>query len=155
MIARRNGDIEYWVRYGKGRRTADIVVERNGQVLVRLPNEFPAAAADKLIAQKRYWVLKSLAEWRQMNASRVVREFRNGEGFLYLGSSYRLSIVSNQSEPLQLKDGRFRLERSILELGPRAVRNLFRNFYISKGQERLTRQTTYFAPKVSRLMELQ
>lgn len=148
MIARRNGEIEYLVWHSKSRHTADIVVERNGRVLVRLPKRFAVTAADKLIAQKRYWILKSLAEWRQMNASRVVREFRNGEGFLYLGSSYRLSIVSNQDEPLQLRDGRFQLKRSVLRLGPGAARNSFRDFYISKGQERLTRRATYFAPKV-------
>ena len=45
----------------------------------------------------------------------VLREFRSGEGFLYLGSSYRLSLVPDQEEPIVLKDGRFRLRRKLAE----------------------------------------
>jgi hypothetical protein len=148
MIGRQSTEIEYSIRHSKSRRTADIVVERNGHVMVRLPSHFPATTADKLIDQKRYWVLKSLAEWRQMNASRVVREFRNGEGFLYLGSAYRLALVSQQSEPLQLKDGRFLLLRSLLQSGVDAAKEAFRHYYVMKGQERLERRVLYFAPKV-------
>ena len=37
----------------------------------------------------------------------MLREYKNGEGFLYLGRAYRLLLVSDQNEPLQLKNGRF------------------------------------------------
>jgi predicted metal-dependent hydrolase len=42
----------------------------------------------ELVEQKRSWIYKGLAEWRDLNANRVQREFVNGEGFLYLGSSF-------------------------------------------------------------------
>ena len=54
-----------------------------------------------------------------MNATRVERQFVNGEGFLYLGRSYRLKLVPKQDEPLLLKDGYFCL-RAICEPAARA-----------------------------------
>jgi hypothetical protein len=99
------------------------------------------------VERKRLWIYRSLAEWRDLNATRVLREFRNGEGFLYLGSSYRLSLVSSQKEPLVLQDGRFRLRRTLAEHGIAAARGAFRDFYTAKGRLRLERRSDYFAGK--------
>jgi len=148
MTPRRTGEIEYVLVRSHGRRTADIVVERDGSVQVRIPDFLPEEAADKLIERKRLWIYRSLAEWRDLNATRVLREFRNGEGFLYLGSSYRLSLVSNQKQPLLLADGRFRLRRSLAERGTAAARGAFRDFYTEKGRVRLERRSAHFAGKV-------
>jgi hypothetical protein len=39
-----------------------------------------------------------LAEWRDLNATRVLREYKNGAGFLYLGRAHRLLLVGDQEE---------------------------------------------------------
>ena len=75
------------------------------------------AKIDDLIEQKRYWIYKNLAEWRDLNATKVLREYRNGEGFLYLGCSYRLLLVADQQQPLLLRSGRFCLRRDIVDCG--------------------------------------
>lgn len=73
----------------------------------------------------------------------------NGEGFLYLGRSYRLLLVANQDESLVLKNGRFCLRRDLVERGGiSAARAAFREYYITHGKERITRRVHYFAPKV-------
>src|ERR1700745_3437407 len=87
------------------RKTADIVIERDGRVLIRAPYSVPAQRIEEIVVAKRYWIYKNLAEWRDLNATRVVREYRNGEGFLYLGRSYRLLLVADQEEPVALKEG--------------------------------------------------
>src|SRR6185503_2064969 len=87
------------------RATADIVIERDGRVLVRAPQKVPYERIEDMVEAKRYWIYKNLAEWRDLNATRVLREYRNGEGFLYLGRSCRLLLVANQKEPLMLKSG--------------------------------------------------
>jgi predicted metal-dependent hydrolase len=148
MTQRRTADIDYFLVRSKNRRTADIVVERDGQILVRLPERLPDAAVDQIVEQKRFWIYKSLAEWRDLNSTRVLREFRSGEGFLYLGSSYRLSLVPDQEDPLVLKDGRFRLRRTLAEKGPASAKQAFRDFYTAKGAERLERRASFFASKV-------
>ena len=102
-------EIDYEV-VRSNRSTADIVIERDGRVLVRAPQTVPDQKIEDIVSAKRYWIYKNLAEWRDLNATRVVREYRNGEGFLYLGRSYRLLLVADQEEPLLLKNGNVRLK---------------------------------------------
>jgi predicted metal-dependent hydrolase len=149
MTPRRTGDIEYMLLRSGSRRTADIVIERDGKISVRVPRHLAVEQVDQLIEAKRYWIYKNLAEWRDLNATRVVRELRNGEGFMYLGSSYRLLLVQDQKEPLSLKDGRLRLRRDLIEKGDvSAVQSAFREYYIARGLERIEKRVAYYAPKV-------
>ena len=85
------------------RKTADIVIERDGRVVVRAPETVPAEQIADIVDAKQFWIYRSLAEWRDLNATRVLREFRDGEGFLYLGRAYRLRLVSGQRKPLSLR----------------------------------------------------
>jgi predicted metal-dependent hydrolase len=141
-------DITYEIVRSR-RRTADIVIERDGRVLVRAPEKTPPGKIEDIIESKRYWIYKNLAEWRDLNATRVLREYRNGEGFLYLGRSYRLLLVAGQEEPLLLKGGRFCLRRDIVDRGEiPAAQAVFRDYYIANGLRRITGRVEYFAPKV-------
>ena len=149
MMARRAVDIVYVLERSDARRTADIIIERDGKVQVRVPRHLPDERVDELIETKRLWIYKALAEWRDLNATRVIRSYRNGEGFLYLGRSYRLSLVCDQGEVLTLKEGRFCLRRDLVERGSMAdAQAAFRNFYIARGRERLSKRVAYFVPKV-------
>jgi len=131
------------------RATADIIIERDGSILVRAPNGVDDARVEDIIAAKRYWIYKNLAEWRDLNATRVLREYKNGEGFLYLGRAYRLLLVSDQAEALQLHNGRFCLRRDLVDHGEvEAARAAFRQFFQSRGRERLKARVKYYAPKV-------
>ena len=131
------------------RRTADIVIEPDGRVIVRAPQTIPVERIEDIIESKRLWIYKNLAEWRDLNATRVIREYRNGEGFLYLGRSYRLLLVADQVEPLLLKGGRFCLRRDLVDRGESpAAKAAFRDYFITRGFERITQRVAYFAPKV-------
>ena len=131
------------------RNTADIVVERDGSLVVRAPHHLGDAEVRDIVRSKMYWIYKAQAEWKELNQARIVREYRNGESFLYLGRSYRLSLVDGQNQDLVLRDGRFQLRRDLLapeDLS--SVRAAFRNFYTHRGLIRLSDRVEYFAPKV-------
>jgi predicted metal-dependent hydrolase len=148
MSVRKSKDIDYEV-VRSPRATADIVVERDGRIIVRAPKHVPDERVEDIVEAKRYWIYKTLAEWRDLNATRVLREYRNGEGFLYLGRSHRLLLVANQKEPLVLKDGRFCLWRDIVDRGDiGAAQAAFRDYYIVRGRERIAGRVNYYAPKV-------
>jgi predicted metal-dependent hydrolase len=148
MKATLDKDINYQI-VRSHRATADIVIERDGRVIVRAPQKIPNERIEDVVESKRYWIYKNLAEWRDLNATRVLREYRNGEGFLYLGRSYRLLLVADQEEPLVLKGGRFCLRRDLVDVGEMpAARAAFRDFYIAHGLERITSRVNYYAPKV-------
>ena len=131
------------------RATTDIIIERDGRIVVRAPQWADDGLIADIVAAKQYWIFQGLAEWRDLNATRVLREYRNGEGFLYLGRSYRLLLVQDQQAPLLLKDGRYCLRRDLVEQGKvEAVQAAFRDFYRAKGLARLRERVAYFAPKV-------
>ncbi|MEZ5583490.1 MAG: SprT family zinc-dependent metalloprotease [Candidatus Competibacteraceae bacterium] len=148
MKVSQDGLLTYQVIRSR-RSTADIIIERDGSLLVRAPEWADDDQVAKLVESRLYWIYRSLAEWRDLNTTRVLREYKNGEGFLYLGRSYRLLLVSDQDEPLQLKNGRFTLRRSLVEHGEiSAARTAFRDFYIARGFDRLCVRVHYYAPKV-------
>lgn len=148
MSTTRDQDISYEIVRSR-RATADIVIERDGRVLVRAPESIPDERIEDLVEAKRYWIYKNLAEWRDLNATRVLREYRNGEGFLYLGRSYRLLLVADQEESLLLKNGRFCLRRDLVDQGAiEAAKAAFRDYYIARGTERIRQRVDYYMPKV-------
>jgi len=131
------------------RKTADIVIERDGNIVVRAPEWADDEKIGSIVAAKNYWIFQSLAEWRDLNATRVLREYKNGEGFLYLGRAYRLLLVNDQEEALVLRDGRFRLRRDLVDEGGMTVaKAAFCDYYIARGRDRLRQRVDYYAPKV-------
>ncbi len=131
------------------RATADVIIERDGSVVVRAPEGTPDERIEDIVEAKRFWIYKNLAEWRDLNATKVLREYKSGEGFLYLGRSYRLSLVSDQKESLLLKNGRFRLCRDLVDRGEiEAAKKAFRCYYVQRGLSRIPPRVRYFAPKV-------
>lgn len=149
MNARRVRDIDYILLPGTERKTTDIVIERNGLVTVRPPKKFSPEEVDAVVESKRMWIYRNLAEWHDLNSTAVVREWVNGESFLYLGRGYRLSLVSDQDIDLKLLNGRFCLKRDLIENnGVQAAKRAFEAFYCQKGDERLKERMEYYAPKV-------
>ena len=149
MISRKVRDIEYQLLPGTDRKTTDIVIERDGSIVVRPPADYAPEQVDDVVESKRMWIYRNLAEWKDLNACAVVREWVNGETFLYLGREHRLALVSGQDCPLKLKNGYFCLERSCIEnQGPAGARDAFKQFYTDKGIARLASRVAFYAPKV-------
>jgi predicted metal-dependent hydrolase len=99
-----------------------------------------------VLEDKRRWIYKNLAERHDLNATRIERQFVHGEGFLYLGRSYRLKLVPKQEEPLLLKDGFFCL-RADLRPAAKAVA-AFNNFYRDKGLVRINERVKFFKARM-------
>lgn len=150
-------DISYTLKRSK-RKTASIYVERDGQITLIAPQELTERQIEKVLEEKRLWIYKNLAEWHDLNSARIERQFVNGEGFLYLGRSYRLKIVPKQTEPLLLKDGYFCL-RADLRLGEKGTA-AFREFFRDKGIVRINERVDHYKarmdvePKTVKIMDL-
>lgn len=73
----------------------------------------------------------------------------NGESFLYLGGAFRLSLVDDQPVDLMLKDGRFCLNRGLIDkYGVGAAKRAFEDYYAQHGLRRIAARVAHFAPKV-------
>jgi predicted metal-dependent hydrolase len=138
-------DIEYTLKRSR-RKTASIYVERDGRVAVLVPEELADPQIEKLLESRRKWIYTHLAEWHDLNARKVERQYVNGEGFLYLGRSYRLKLVPDLAEPVMLKDGYFCL-RANCRSTPDADA-AFKAFYRAKGAVRIPPRVAYYQTKM-------
>ncbi|QDV56260.1 M48 family metallopeptidase [Rosistilla oblonga] len=134
-------DIEYTLKRSD-RKTASIYIERDGQVSVLVPKGLSKARIEELLESKRKWIYRNQAEWHDLNATRVQREYVNGEGFLYLGRTYRLKIVDQQEHPLMLKNGYFCLMSN--NGSATDADSAFKEFYRAKGKDRIPDRVAFF-----------
>lgn len=141
-------DIEFTL-IRSDRKTADIVIERSGDVIVRAPNGIDDEKVRKAVADRALWVHRSLAEWEDLNSSRRHRSLVQGQGFAYLGRSYRLKFIEDSDVPLRLKNGRWELsEAFVAREGAAGARKAFRDFYAAKGMQIFTERVRQLAPCV-------
>lgn len=141
-------DIEFTL-IRSDRKTADIVIERSGDVIVRAPEGVDDERVREVVAGRALWVHRSLAEWEDLNASRRHRPLVQGQGFAYLGRSYRLKFVDSTDVPLRLKNGRWELsEAFVAREGEAAARKAFRDFYTARGTQIFNERVQHLAPLV-------
>ena len=136
-------DIEYRLQRND-RRTASIYIERDGRISVLVPRTWTHEQIERVLERKRPWIYRGLAEWEDLNATRVTREFVNGEGFLYFGNTYRLHLVEKQKSPIVLKDGYFRMRSDVAS----KAYEMFRDFYREKGRSKLEDRVRYYQAKM-------
>ena len=137
-------DIEYSLSQSK-RKTVSIYIERNGKVSVLVPDDFSQQDIDKVIKSRLRWIYTNLAEWQDLNVTKTMREFISGEGFLYLGRSYRLKIVPDQDVPLKLKNGYFNLCLKDKKISPKIA---FKSFHKDKGLKRISDRVGVYESKI-------
>ena len=107
-------DLLFRIRHSARRRTVQITVERDGTLELVVP---PGTGESELLAfvrEKQFWIYTKLAEKDRLQRQVPRKEFVEGEGFLYLGRSYRLKLVEDQHAPLGLIAGRFCLRHDVL-----------------------------------------
>jgi len=148
-------DIEYSLTQ-TNRKTISIYVEPDGRVTVRAPRDLELDKISNIVDMKRPWIYRGIAELEELNKTKADRRFVNGEGYLYMGKSYRLKIEKGLKPPLSLTQGFFMLDKSQTH----KARQHFIRFYKEKGRNHLTERVDYFKkrigvePKTVRIMEL-
>lgn len=156
MTTHKYKDIEYSLKKSK-RKTSSIYIERDGSISVLVPSELQQDEIENILERKRFRIYSHLAEWEDANTSKVYREFVSGEGFFYLGRTYKLEIVEKQKVPLKLKNGQFLLRKKDLS----NAKELFINFYKEKGRKKINERVDYWKkllnvePNDIKVMELQ
>ena len=120
MTTGKMDGLEYTLKRSD-RKTMGISIERDGAVMVKIPHQAGLNDIEKFISEKKVWIYQKLAKKKVLNRERPKKEFVNGQGFLYLGKSYRLRFVddagtgsgrSSKAAPLRLWHGYFELAES-------------------------------------------
>ena len=123
-------DLLFELKRSPRRRTMEITVDRGGELVLTAPPDVGEARLRSFVREKRFWIYTRLAEKERLQRAVPRKEFVDGEGFLYLGRSFRLKLVEEQDVPLKLLGGRFRLSRSALPM----ARETFVRWYCEHGR---------------------
>ena len=137
-------DLRFAVRRSARRRTMQITVERNGDLLLSAPPAVQEARLRAFVLRKRFWIYTKLAEKGRLHRHAPRKEFVGGEGFLYLGRSYRLRLVEEQDVPLKLVGGRFVLRRD----GVLAGRRHFIDWYNERARAWLATRVAQYQSRM-------
>jgi len=139
------GGLAFEVRRSARRRTIALTVDRGGELVLHAPNHAPADDLERWTRGKLVWVHRKLALKEQSAPKGKAPEFVSGEGFSYLGRSYRLAVVDRQEIPLKFDGWRFVLRRDARADGT----EFFQRWYIEAGSPDVARRTALFTTRVA------
>lgn len=126
------------------RRGVRLTVERDARVTATVPAGLDTARLTAAVKARHRWIYDKLEQREYEAAARPVKEFVTGEGFHYLGRSYRLKLVNAAPASVGLVCGRLQLRRDRLD---RAEEDLI-NWYRARGQAWLPSRATPWAQRM-------
>lgn len=134
--------LSFEVRRSERRKTLEIAVDRAGELFIAAPSEAEDHHLEKFIEDKLLWIHTKIEQKARLQRRAPVKQFTEGEGFLYLGKSYRLRLLDCQLVDLALQNGRFCLRQASAHRG----REIFIAWYTRKAQiwfDRQVRENAY------------
>lgn len=138
------GDLTFDVRRSTRRKSVEITVDRGGELRLSAPDDCSERVMVDFVRQKRMWIYTKLAQKEALAQIEPARQLVNGEGFPYLGRSYRLQLVDEQETPVKLEQGRFKLRRRDVEKG----REHLIGWYTERGSTWLAKRVERYRARV-------
>jgi predicted metal-dependent hydrolase len=125
------------------RKTIALQITDNASLIVRAPYNVTEETIKNVIIKHLDWIEKRKKDLLTRDPKFVKKEFVNGEGFLYLGKSYKLKIIKNQEKPLIFQDGYFFLSKEYQAI----AMELFIDWYKKKAYEKISERVEWYAQK--------
>lgn len=138
--------IDIQIEQTERRKTVSIFIERDGSIKVLAPISATKQKIEDAVKTKQYQIFTKLAKWQELNQGKVIRDFVNGQSFLYFGRNYRLSIVENQDVPLKVSGGLFKLDKTQIE----KAEQIFKAFYKVKAEQKINERFKLIEEKFNR-----
>ena len=124
------------------RKSIALQVTDDATLIVRAPVYVDDETIERVVLKRKDWVEKNRNSILKRDPKFSTREFVNGEGFLYLGKYYKLTIVDEQETALKLGNG-FCLSRDLLP----TARQVFILWYREKAHEKISERAEWYAQK--------
>jgi predicted metal-dependent hydrolase len=138
-------DLQIEIRHSQ-RKSIGITVDRWGGVNLAVPEDCSEETIHKTVHENLFWVHKKLAEKSLLAQGMTGKQYVTGEGFYYLGRSYRLMLVEPEQSlpPLRLYRGRFVMRRDMRE----QAQDHFRSWYVLHGFSWLSHRVKLYAERM-------
>jgi predicted metal-dependent hydrolase len=159
-MADRNGghetviiqDLTFTVRRGSRRTSVGIIIDRMGELILAVPVDCSHETMEQVAREKYRWITTKLTQKELLFRPPPVKRFVDGEGFHYLGRSYRLRLVRNTVDNvdtverpiLALERGWFYLRAEEVERGEQH----FIAWYRERGMEWLPQRIQAYTDRI-------
>lgn len=135
------GELTVEVRRSVRRLSVDLTVDRNGSVVIAVPDHLKETEIQKIVRGKQMWIYSALGRKEATHKGPPPKEYVSGEGFFYLGKKYRLKVVRDEAEMngergLTLREDRFYLPVALVGKG----REVFVGWYCERAAEWIERR---------------
>lgn len=124
------------------RKTIALQITDNATLIVKAPFEVSEETIRRVVIKHSKWIEEKKKEILSKDPKFTKKEFVSGEGFLYLGKSYKLHIVNQQDIPLKFDNGFFLLR----DYQPLA-KDLFIKWYKERAYEKISERVKLYAQK--------
>lgn len=124
------------------RKTIALVVQPDGELLIRAPKRATRKEIDALLEKHAAWVAKKQAEAKAKETATPSHQFVEGEHFPFLGKKYPLRLLPKPEPALSFKD-EFYLAK---DLQPRA-NAIFEKWYKKAARHFFNERVRYYAEK--------
>ncbi len=150
-------NIEYLLERSTRKRTISLYIEREGILKIIAPQDMEKSEIERVIKNKISWIVTNLTQWHELNKTKMKRDIISGEGFLYLGRSYKLKITEKIIEPIKIYQGKLYLNKNILDKAEDVIQQFYKNKALLKISERVNiyKYSMGLSPKEIKIMNLQ
>ena len=122
------------------RKTVAIVVEPDGQLIVRAPKRAGKRLIQAMVNEREEWIKSKQAEARAEYLRTIPKKFKQGEEFFFMGKAYPLMLVDRRRPPLVL-NGHFELSRN----AHKRAEEVFVEWYRNQARQLITNRVEEIA----------
>ncbi|MCL6444136.1 MAG: M48 family metallopeptidase [Alicyclobacillus sp.] len=146
--------IDYTLCCKAAKRDCTISVDWKTGITVVVPEGIDQERIDAILRRKAPWILRKLAEFREIKPLSTRHEFISGEKISYLGRQYRLKVIARDdvtNVSLTFQSGRFIAvvpKSSSPTWRQERLRQAFRDWYIEHGLSKVEQRVNLFAPRI-------
>lgn len=124
-----------------GRRTLSLEVLPDTRLIVRAPRKLSLSLINRVVEEKKDWIVKKQEQMREFNLFRASRNFEHGQEFWFLGDKYPLCLMPEYSPGFNFDNNRFLLRRDLKS----GAKNLFVKWYMSRAREIIAPRVEFYA----------
>jgi predicted metal-dependent hydrolase len=117
------------------RRTIALIISNDARLIIRAPHHASMDEINKFISKHQDWIEKKINIIKERNKNIKVREFVQGENFLYLGKEYSLDIGTYYE--IYIEDSTLKFPSKFLKNPKRKLYLWYKEKAVEKFKERL------------------
>jgi len=124
------------------RKTIALQMADDATLIIRSPFNVSDEIIKRVVLKHTNWIEEKRKQIQARDLKFSQKEFVNGEGFLYLGKHYKLTIVDKQEVPLKFENG-FHLSKELLL----NAKQVFVKWYTERAYEKILERVRWYAQK--------